>query len=183
MSAMTRESIVILSCRDEANARRAIEDYAVSICEQTRKRGWRACAAWHEDKLKIRVQGGEIEQTREFLDALMADAKHHGAASSIIEEVEVSSVICQLDDAPILWGTVVHARLTRDLLAALPEGAYVGADSGEDRATSVGRLGPFHVRAQQWQRAQLAGLDGGMCRVFWSGDDYEAFVRQPNESR
>jgi hypothetical protein len=69
------------------------------------------------------------------------------------------------------------------LLTALPEGAYLACDSHEDRAGSIGRLGPFQVRAQQWQRAQLSGMDGGMCRVFWTGDDYEAFVGSPNESK
>ncbi|MGZ5019538.1 MAG: hypothetical protein ACXWAV_03855 [Chthoniobacterales bacterium] len=180
MSATARESLIILSCADDAKARRQIEDYAVTICEQTRKRGWKACAAWQEEKLNVRVQGGETEDMRAFLDPLVADAKEHGAASSILEEIEAAPLICHLDDAAIVWGTVVHARLTRDLLTSLPEGAYVAS---ADRAGSIGRLGPFSVRAQQWQRAQFAGLEGGMSRVFWSSHDYEAFVRQPNESR
>ncbi len=174
MSATTRESVVIISCADDPGVRCGIEDYAVTICEQTRKRGWKTCAAWQDEKLKVRVQGDDARAVRAFLDPFVGNAKEHGAASSILEEVEAAPVICQLDDSPVLWGTVMHARLTRDLLTSLPEGAYLAS---EDRTGSIGRLGPAHVRAQQWQRAQLAGINGGMCRVFWSGDDYEAFVR------
>jgi hypothetical protein len=171
------ETVVLLSGPPDAGARREMEDLAVAICDRARKRGWKACAGWKDESVKVRLQNGEAESVGEFLQSFAARAEKSGAKMSMREEETASPSICALEDAPIMWGTVVQARLTRDLLCGLPEGAFVASASDEDRVHSVGRLGPFHVRAQQWQWAQLSGLDGGMCRVFWSEDDYNAFVR------
>jgi len=179
---MNSEMVLTITCPPDAAARRRLEDYALTMCDQARKRGWQACAAWTDDKLKVRFQGGDPQEMREFLDPLAGNAKENGAVSSIFDEEPAGPPIGHLDDVPFRWGDVVHARLTRDLLSSLPEGAYVASVSEEDRAASIGRLGPFQVRAQQWQRAQLAGLEGDMCRVFWSGEDYDAFLNSPNEN-
>jgi hypothetical protein len=181
MPVMTSEMVLIMGCPDDAGARRKLEEYALTMCDQARKHGWEACAAWADDKLRVRFQDGDADEMREFLDPLAGNAKENGATSSIFEEQPATAAIGHLHDVPFRWGEVVHARLTRELISALPEGAYVASVSEEDRPASIGRLGPFHVRAQQWQRAQLAGLDGGLCRVFWSGEDYDAFLNSPNE--
>lgn len=177
----TNEIVVQLADSVDAAARRNLEDLAISICDQARKRGWKACAAWREEQVQVRLQNGELAAVEEFLQPFSARAEKSGAKMTIRAGEGMSPSICALEDAPIVWGTVVQARLTRDLLCGLPEGAFVAATSHDDRAHSIGRLGPFHVRAQQWQRAQLAGLDGAMCRVFWSGADYEAFVRPESD--
>jgi hypothetical protein len=176
-SVAANEIVVLLADALDATTRRTLEDLAVSICDQARKRGWKACAGWTGEDVKVRLQKGDLAAVEEFLQPFAARAEKSGAKMTLREGEGASPSICALEDAPITWGTVVQARLTRDLLCGLPEGAFVASSAEEDRAHSVGRLGPFHVRAQQWQRAQLSGLDGAMCRVFWSEADYQAFVR------
>lgn len=170
------EILALLSGPAEAAARRELEDLAIAICDQARRRGWRACAGWTDENVKVRLQNGDTGAVKEFLQTFAARAERIGAHVSVKEADGEAHSICALEDAPILWGTVVQARLTRDLLCGLPEGAFVASASEEDRIHSVGRVGPFNCRAQQWQRAQFSGLDGTMCRVFWSEADYNDFV-------
>ncbi len=175
----TRQIVFLLTCPGEVETRRDVEDFAVSICDQARRRGWKALAQWTDGGLRVWLQNGESENLCALVQPLQAKAIELGATLSYLDE-QPAARIRDIEDAPITWGTVVHARLTRDLLCALPEGAYVASDSDNaDCADSLGRVGPFTVRAEQWQRAQLAGLDGGICRVLWSREDFEAFCQRP----
>ena len=182
MTALATEFLVSLTSPDDPRVRRGLEDYALSLADRARKRGFKACAGWHDEKLQLRFQEGSAEEMRAFLDPLLAEADNHGAIGSVVQERNAATPIEHLDDAAFAWGSLVQGRLTRDLLCALPEGAYVASTSEDDRGESIGRLGPFHMRAHQWQRAHLAGLDGRLCRVFWSERDYDAFLNAPNEN-
>lgn len=165
----------MLSCSDDPEARADLEDFAVSACEQARKHGWTASARWSDNGLKLSVQNATDREVREFVRSLNETAARRDATIVSLDE-QPAHEVHDREDAPIPWGTVVHARLTRELLCSLPEGAYVASDSHcSECAASLGRVGPFSVRAQQWQRAQLAGLDGCVCRVLWSHDDFMAF--------
>ncbi|HEX8280215.1 MAG TPA: hypothetical protein VF551_02465 [Chthoniobacterales bacterium] len=171
---MTTETVVMLSGGDDPDARRNLEDFAVTLCDQAKKHGCRACAVWTDDALKVRIQEGCGASVQDLFLWLGESAAEQGASITIGQDQESGPCIRDIEDGPIPWGTVLHARLTRDLLCALPEGAFVASD----RACSIGRLGPSHVRAQQWQRAQLAGLDGAMFRVLWSEEDFQAFCKR-----
>lgn len=181
MAATTLETVLTLACADDSATRRNLEDFAVLLCDQARRRGCKARASWVNEGVRIRLQSGCAESFQDILESLATSAAEQGASISIGEDHTPGRCIQALEDAPIPWGTVVQARLTRELLCALPEGAFVAAEGADGSGASVGRLGPFHVRAQQWKRAQLFGLDGGMCRVFWSENDYHAFVHSGGE--
>jgi len=165
----------LLRCPDDAATRAGVEDLAVSACEEARRRNSKAWARWTDDGLKVWFRDGRPEELRQLADSLGRSAPRYGASASFSDE-EPTDRAYDIERSPILWGTVIHARLTRELLCALPEGAYVASDSRcSECSSSLGRVGPFSVRAQQWQRAQLAGLDGCVCRVLWSQDDFSAY--------
>ena len=177
MAVIATETVVVLSGGDDAPARRNLEDFAILLCDQARKRGCKACAVWADGGLKVRIQQGCAESLREIVQWLAESAAEQGATVSIGADQEAGPYIRDINEGPIAWGTVVHARLTRDLLCALPEGAWVVCNtSAGELAVGLGRLGPFASRATQWQNARVAGLDGTMCRVFWSQADFDDFV-------
>ena len=166
----------ILTCPDDATTRADIEEFAVNACDEARRRGWKAWARWTDEGLKLWLEQGRRAELQAFVDTLAATAPRYGADVAMLDEAPPPAIY-DIERPPIPWGTVIHARLTRELLCALPEGAYVASDSRcSECPSSLGRVGPFSVRAQQWQRAQLAGLDGCICRVFWSQDDFSAYT-------
>jgi hypothetical protein len=113
---------------------------------------------------------------RDVIQWLGETAAEQGASVTIGEDQPAGACIRDIEHGPIVWGTVVQARLTRDLLCALPEGAFLVCNAAPGEVpVPLGKLGGFGARAQQWQNAKLAGLDGTMCRVFWSDEDYDAF--------
>ena len=176
MPVIATETVVALSGGDDATARLRLEDFALLLCDQARKHGCRATAAWTDGNLKVRIQEGCAESLQRVFQWLAETAAEQGAHVEIGPDQEAGPTIRDFGDAPIPWGTVVHARLTRELLCALPEGAFVVSNvSPGEVAVALGRLGPFVTRAQQWQNARLAGLDGTMCRVFWSEDEVDAY--------
>lgn len=177
MSVIATETVVVLSGGDDAAARLRLEDFALLLCDQATKHGCRAVATWDGRDLKVRMQEDCAKSLQYVFQWLGETAAEQGAQVEIGADQEAGPRIRGLTDGAIPWGTVVHARLTRELLCALPERAYVvcNATPGEV-AVALGRLGPFVTRAQQWQKARAAGLDGTMCRVFWSEEDFAAFV-------
>ena len=177
MPVIATETVVVLSGGEDAAARLRLEDFAILLCDQARKHGCRSTAAWDAGSLKIRIQNGCAESLQQVFQWLGETAAEQGATVEIGADQEAGPPIRDFADAPIPWGTVVHARLTRELLCALPEGAYVvcNATPGEV-AVALGRLGPFVTRARQWQNARAAGLDRTMCRVFWSEEAFNAYV-------
>ena len=180
---MASEMVFVLSCPPDAATRLDIEDFAVSVCDEARKRGWKVWACWTDAGLKVRLQNGRVQLLREFVATFVNSATKHGATMSVLEKPQPATLIRDIEDGPIVWGTVIHARLTRRLLCALPEGALVAFNlTAGDRGRFIGRVGSFQTRGEQWKRAQLAGLDGGSCRVLWSEDDCHAFYVRPLRS-
>ena len=176
MPVIATETVVVLSGGDDAAARSNLEDFAVLLCDQARKRGCKACAVWADGTLKVRIQEGCAESLQEIFQWLAESAAEQGAQVEIGADQGAGPCIRDIGDGPIAWGTVVQARLTRDLLCGLPEGAFVVCNTGGcESPVALGRLGPFATRAQQWQNARLAGLDGTLARVFWSEEDFAAF--------
>ena len=110
-----------------------LEDFAILLCEQARRHGCRAAATWDAGSLKVRIQDGCAESLQQVCQWLAESAAEQGAEVEIGADQEAGPRIRDFDDAPIPWGTVVHARLTRELLCALPEGAFVvcNASPGE----------------------------------------------------
>src|SRR5438552_1526176 len=53
-SAMASEMVFVLSCPPDAATRLDIEDFAVSVCDEARKRGWKVWACWTDAGLKVR---------------------------------------------------------------------------------------------------------------------------------
>lgn len=177
MSVIATETVVVLSGGDDAAARLRLEDFAILVCDQARRHGCRATAAWDGGSLKVRMQDGCAESLQHVFQWLGETAAEQGAQVEIGADQEAGPRIRDFADGAIPWGTVVHARLTRELLCALPEGAYVVCNTTPGEVgVALGRLGPFVTRAPQWQNARVAGLDCTMCRVFWSEEDFEAYV-------
>ena len=176
MSVIATETVIVLSGGDDAAARLRLEDFALLVCDQATKHGCRATAAWSAGRLKVRIQDGCAESLQHVFQWLAESAAEQGAQIEIGADEEAGPRIRDFGDAQIPWGTVVHARLTRELLCALPEGAFVVCNvTPGEVAVALGRLGPFVTRALAWQKARVAGLDGTMCRVFWSEDDLDAY--------
>ena len=176
MPVIATETVVVLSGGDDAAARFRLEDFALLLCEQARKRGCRATAAWSDANLKVRFQDGCAESLQEIFQWLAESAAEQGASVEIGGDQDAGPRIRDFTDAPVPWGTVLQARLTRPLLCALPEGAFVVCNAAPGEvAIALGRLGSFETRAQEWQKAKLAGLDGTLCRVCWSEDDFDAY--------
>ena len=177
MPVFATETVVVLSGGDDAAARLRLEDFAILVCDQARKHGCRATAAWADGSLKVRIQDGCAESLEQVFQWLAETAAEQGAQIEIGADQVAGPRIRDFGDTQIPWGTVVHARLTRELLCALPDGAYVVCNvTPGEVAVALGRLGPFVTRAQQWQTARVAGLDRTMCRVFWSEEDFEAYA-------
>jgi hypothetical protein len=176
MRRMTTESVIVLSGGDDAAARRNLEEFAVLVCDQARKRGCKTRAVWAGVNLQLRIQQGCADTLREVFQWLAETAAEQGASVTVGEDQPAGACIHDIEDAPIAWGTVVHARLTRDLLCNLPEGAFLVCNVAPcEVPVPLGRLGPYASRAEQWQRARTAGLDGTLSRVFWTEEDFRAF--------
>lgn len=177
MAVLTAETVVVLSGGEDAAARRRLEDFALLLCDQARNHGCNATAAWAEGRLKVRLQEGCAESLQYVIQWLSETAAEQGAVVEVGADEPAGPPIRDLGEGPIPWGTVVHARLSREMLCALPEGAFVVCNTSPgDGAVALGRLGPFASRAEQWNNARLAGFDRTMSRVFWSEEDMKAYL-------
>lgn len=174
MTSTVRETVCTLSAPDDPEARRETEDLALVICSEARKRGWKTCAAWTEGNIQIRLQTASGGSARDLMKCFADEARDLGVAVFLLEDQEPATAICEFDDGPIAWDSVVQARLTRKFLYRLPEGAFLISNGQERGGFSVGRVGSMTERAEQWQSAQLAGMEGAMCRVLWAEEDIDA---------
>jgi len=157
---MASEMVFVLSCPPEPATRLDIEDFAVSVCDEARKRGWKVWACWTDAGLKVRLQNGRVQLLREFVATFVNSATKHGATMSVLEKPQPATLIRDIEDGPIVWGTVIHARLTRRLLCALPEGALVAFNlTAGDRA--------FHWTSRFFPDARGAVEKGTACRFRW----------------
>lgn len=140
------------------------------LCNFAQREGGRACARWSCPTLKVRIQGVSRARVRVVLKALTDCCLRSAMTIVFIETQEAAAPIGDSIGAQVPWGTFVRQRLTKRLLYALPEGAYVIECKTRLLAE---RLGVAEERESVWRRAVASRAAYHVCSVAWSLDQFE----------